>query len=109
MTDQTIPVPVDLLKDLRERYRGELRIDPDGLLAQVTALIPSPPKVGDALTAAGVKAAALPERSVLIDSDGDVWVTSEGGSVYLSECGIDDEANPSTPYEPYLLVHIGRD
>lgn len=46
---------------------------------------------------------------MLIDSDGDVWVTSEGGSVYLSECGIDDEGNPSTIYEPYLLVHIGRD
>jgi hypothetical protein len=88
VTEQTVPVPVELLKKIRDKFP----IASDGAfgggdpLARLAALIPTPPKVGDALTEKQIE--ALPNRAVVVDQDGDLWVKGSN-TVTLLGYGID--------------------
>lgn len=72
MTEKTVPVPVELLQELKLEYPGAIEAVPGGPLSRLVELIPSPPKVGDVLTAEQI--AELPDASVMRDEDGDVLV-----------------------------------
>lgn len=114
MTD-TIPVPVDLLKELKASYRGSSReIDApwdevtttttlDGTAYdRVIALIPAPPKVGDVLTAEQI--ADLPSASVMRDEDGDVLVkVGDGVRRVTMDLRYPDSATWSAANAPGLL------
>ena len=72
MTEKTVAVPVELLQELKREYPGAIEAVPGGPLSRLVELIPSPPKVGDVLTAEQI--AELPAASVMRDEDGDVLV-----------------------------------
>lgn len=90
MTDQTVTVPVDLLKRLfdnttltRDVFAGdsvEVRPSAIGALIDIKALIPTLHKVGDVLTA--VQVYDLPVRSTFVDSDDDVYVVTGPREIY---------------------------
>jgi hypothetical protein len=117
VTDQTVPIPLDLLKRLfdnttlnRDIFTGDsVDVRPGGIgaLIDIEAFIPSPPKVGDKLTAAQV--ATLPYNAVVIDGDGDPWAVKREGWIYLAHDGGDSAEAPNDIYEPYTLVYLPRD
>lgn len=90
MTDQTVPIPLDLLKRLfdnttltRDVFAGdsvEVRPSAIGALIDIKALIPTPHKVGDVLTA--VQVYDLPVRSTFVDSDDDVYVVTAPRQIF---------------------------
>lgn len=94
---QTVPVPVDLLKRIASEY---------GPISELNALIPTPPKVGDALTAA--QAGTLPQNAVVIDAEGDVWVKYYlGTKIYLAMDGTNGAVEAENiDYGPYTLVYL---
>lgn len=118
-TEKTVAVPVAALERLvKERtlryydYAGALYEVRGDAMADLVALIPDPPKVGDVLTKEQI--GTLPPKSVLRDRDGDVWVTTERGPVYLTFYSgsvdggpAEDMTNP-TEYAA-VLVYIPRD
>lgn len=116
---QTVPVPVDLLQRLmdnttitRDVFHGDsVEVRPSGIgaIIDLKSFIPAPPKVGDTLTADDIKNANLPPRSVLVDDDGDPWITYPDGQVYLAMDGVSEHQPPLGIYGPYTLVHIGVD
>jgi len=67
----TVSVPVELLQRLKTSYPATAALERTAIHALVN-LIPSPPKVGDVLTAERVY--DLPPRSTFVDSDDDVYV-----------------------------------
>lgn len=79
---ETVPVPIELLKALfdhttitRDVFAGasvEVSNSALGVLIDIKSLLPSPPKVGDTLTAEQI--ADLPDASVMHDDDDDVLV-----------------------------------
>lgn len=89
MTDQTVPVPVDLLRALEASIRGtawetvQCDAPPLGAAVQaLTDLIPTPPKVGDVIESArAVK--ELPVGTVLRDNSQDVWLVTEGKHLHF--------------------------
>lgn len=89
MTDQTVSVPVAMLQKARDYYRDYPSAQ-RGPLAGIFALIPTPPKVGDTLTAAQIK--ALPLRSVVVDQDGDLWI--KGQEQVVSLLGFSSDSRP---------------
>lgn len=117
MTDTvSIPVPLDLLKELKASYRGSSReIDApwnevtttlDGTAYdRVVALIPTPPKVGDMLDADEVR--QLPPGAVLLDADDDVWVRYGVEKVYLAADGASSNRLPVSNFGPYTVIHLG--
>lgn len=94
MTDQTVPVPVDLLKRLfdnttltRDVFDGDsVDVRPSGIGAfiDIQALIPVPPKAGDVLTDFG-QIADLPDTTVIVDRDGDVYVVGNGAATRVTD------------------------
>lgn len=118
MTDsnQTIPVPLDLLKPLCESDPNDGGSFGTVYLAiqDLRKFIHKPPKVGDQVTFEQI--ADLPERSVLIDADGDVYVVdsvgdavrvtdTDGGSVRAHAAA--DKAQEGL-YGPYTIVHLAE-
>lgn len=91
MTDQTIAVPVELLKRLAEHtaithdvFEGIVaHVSPEGIgaIIDLKSFIPAPPKVGDTLTADQIK--KLPRKAVVRDKEGDLWVSDGLGTVSL--------------------------
>lgn len=116
MTEQTVPVPIDLLRALEASIRGTawdtVQIDAPPLGATVQALtdlIPSPPKVGDTLTAEQV--GALPVGALVVDDQEDSWLVRPDGKVlYFADSDIlKNRQYPKTVWEPYTLVYLPRD
>jgi hypothetical protein len=112
VTDQTVAVPVAVLQRLRGSFIEERPMDNTitarrEAVLEVLDYIPAPPKVGDVLTAGQV--ADLPPKSVLRDRDGDVWVTTVRGPVYLTfymgevQGGSAEDANEPTGYTAVLV------
>lgn len=119
MTDQTVPVPVDLLKRLfdnttltRDVFAGDsVDVRPSGVgaLIDIKALVPETPKVGDTLTAETI--AALPRKATIRDADGDVWLVLDDGKVgFVDWIDLDPEAPGNLlAYGPATLVSLPRD
>lgn len=121
---ETVEVPVKALEALRDSRLGHGTPQGDyatvliveKALANLVAFIPEPPKVGDTIT--GQQFAALPPRSVAIDTDGDVWIRTndedativEKTSVYASHNDVvtSPDALYASTFSQGTLVHIGR-
>lgn len=120
MNEQTVPVPVTLLKRLRDDRQLRF-VDPGGALynvyddamAPLIDLIPVLPKVGDMITAETI--AALPPGSVLRDNIDDVWIVGPGGRIRVvnrTASGDPDFYEVFSPsfsdYQP-VLISLPRD
>lgn len=68
MTENTVPVPVELLK----RVEAEVYYGSESPLKELRGYIPVPSKVGDVVTAESVK--SLPAGTVLRDVTDDIWL-----------------------------------
>lgn len=121
MTDQTVPVPLDLLKRLfdnttltRDAWEGdsvEVRPSAIGALIDIKALIPTPHKVGDVLTA--VQVYDLPVRSTFVDEDDDVYVVTAPREIYrvtnVYEVGFkrnDEVYEADAPYSDFNELRV---
>lgn len=94
MSNETIPVPTEMLVRLKDSIRRRTN---DGwveeaeitgpIVRELLALIPAPrPKVGDVLTEEQIK--ALPAHSVLVDEDGDVYVKRHDADLVSVESSV---------------------
>jgi hypothetical protein len=106
VTDQIVPVPLNLLLKYKRDY--PVSMSQSGALSELAALIPAaPPKVGDTVTVQQM--AELPYQSVVVDEDEDVWVAGDGGQWFMAVDGSDTKADPKAIYAPYTLVYLPRD
>lgn len=119
MTEATVPVPVALLKRLRDDRQLRF-VEPGGALYNVygdameplIALIPEPPKVGDVVTAENVQ--DLPAGTVLRDNTDDIWLVDPQGNLsYFTPSRIDPRVFALTDpawdeYEP-VIISLPRD
>jgi hypothetical protein len=118
-TEKTVSVPVELLQalDLSISRTAWTTVMPDvpalgEAVKALVALIPAPPKVGDVITKDQI--GVLPPKSVLRDRDGDVWVITERGPVYLTvysgsvDGGQAEDMNNPTEYAA-VLISLPRD
>lgn len=109
MTNATVPVPVSELVSLRDDISNWETSAP---LAAVLAHIPTPPKVGDFVTAESVK--DLPAGTVLRDNEDDIWLVGPQAIVsYLNPARSDPRVlavdNPAWGmYEP-VIISLPRD
>lgn len=119
LRDQTIPVPVYLLKEVAdgatlvsdyiEGPSGTLSGSAALALKSIVSLIPTPPKVGDTLTAEQV--GALPVGALVVDDQEDSWLVRQDGKVlYFADSDLPENRQyPKTVWGPYTLVYLPRD
>lgn len=110
MTDQTVSVPVDLLKNLKERYPLNAS-SMDGPIKALADLIPVVHKVGDVVDGTDTAMAALPPRTVLTDRDGDLVVafgegTNGSPARRITDGGRQTDAFITSYYAPYTIVYL---
>lgn len=109
---ETVEVPAEAMRQLKGWFgdNPDSYVAGSGLPALLKVEVPQPLEVGTTIT--GQQFAALPPRSVAVDTDGDVWVLSGENAAALvqKEGALDYSVSDyylATDMGQGVLVHIG--